>query len=326
MSVEKAREKAIELLHQMRTGHDPKARGVATLAQALEDYLAANMDLRQTSVRDYRRCVHRYLEEWKGLALTQITVAMVQDRHRKIAEEIAKTNDSKKGHATANGVMRALRAIYNFKMEHQQDLSNPVKLRKKWFDVRERTRMVKPDQAKPFYKAILALPNPIAQDYLFLLTFTGLRKMEAAALTWDEIDLVANTITIPAERTKAKRPLVLPISSFVEELLRRREAAGKMKFVFPSSAGSRSGHVEEPRLWFEIIEQITGIKVSPHDLRRTFVTASQHAQIAPRFQSALVNHTLGRDTTGKYINIPVSELREPMEKVTNKLKEWIGIK
>jgi integrase len=154
----------------------------------------------------------------------------------------------------------------------------------------------------------------------------GLRRDEVAGLNWDEVDLVAKTITLPPQRTKAKRPLVLPISSFVEELLLRRKAAGMMKYVFPSSAGSRSGHVEEPRLWFKIIEQETGIKVSPHDLRRTFVTATEHAEIMPRIQSALVNHSLGRDVTSRHVIIPVSELREPMEKVTNKLKEWIGIK
>lgn len=278
-------------------------------------------------MRGYRRAIDRYLKDWKGLALVSITVTMVQDRHRKIAEEIAKTNGgSNKGQATANGVMRALRAIYNFKMAGRPDLSNPVSLRKKWFAVPARQRMVRPNQARPFYQAILALPNPIGRDYLFLLMFTGLRKMEAAALSWDEIDLVAKSITLPAERTKPKRPLVLPISSFVEELLLRRQAIGKMTYVFPSSAGSKSGHVEEPRLWFEIIERETGIKVRPHDLRRTFITATEHAEITPRAQSALVNHSLGRDVTSSYVIMPVRELREPMEKVTDKLKEWIGIK
>lgn len=321
LTVDAAREKAIELLHHMRTGHDPKARGEVTLAEALEQYLA-DTDLRPSSVRGYRRAVDRYLEEWKGLALSQITVAMVQDRHREIAQEVNKG----KGHATANGVMRALRAIYNFKMAGRPDLSNPVSLRKKWFAVPARQRMVRPNQAKSFHDAVCALPNPIARDYLLMLMFTGLRKMEAAALTWDEVDLVAKTITLPPERTKAKRQLVLPISSFVEELLLRRQAIGKMTYVFPSSAGSRSGHVEEPRLWLEMIEQSTGIKVSPHDLRRTFVTAAEHAQITSRMQGALVNHTLGQDTTGKYIIFPVSELREPMEKVCDTLKTWCGVK
>jgi integrase len=326
MSVDKAREKAIVQLQLMRTGVDPKAKGATTLAQALDEYLAANTDLRASSVRGYRSSIDRYLEEWKGLALDQITVTMVQERHREIAREIAATNGGNKGHATTNGVMRCLRAIYNFKAEAQPELINPVKLRKKWFDVRKRERMVKPNQARPFYHAVLALSNPIAQDYLFLVMFTGLRRREATALSWDEVDLTAKTITIPAERTKARRPLVLPISDFVEELLLRRSAAGMMKFVFPSSAGSRSGHVEEPRVWFKMIEQNTGIKVSPHDLRRTFTTATEHAQIMPRIQSALVNHSLGRDVTSRYVIIPVSELIEPMQKVTNKLKEWIGIK
>ena len=141
-----------------------------------------------------------------------------------------------------------------------------------------------------------------------------------------EVDLVAKTITLAKERTKAKRKLVLPTSDFVEALLLRRGAAGKMTHVFPSSAGSVSGHVEDPRLWFDIIERETGIKVRAHDLRRTFLTAAEHAQITPRAQSALANHSLGRDVTGRYVIMEVRELREPMEKVTEKLKEWIGIK
>lgn len=220
VTLDEARARARDLIQDMRRGLDPKAarKTDATLAQALDEYLLVRKDhLAERSVQGYRRSM-QYLSDWQALPLTQITTQMVQSRHAQLG--------SAKGHATANSVMRTLRVVYNHRIEHQPDLINPVKLKKRWFKVAARKRLVTPEQAKQFYEAILSLKNHIGRDYLLLLLFTGLRRGEAAGLEWDDIDLSARVIRLPAQRTKAKREFAQPMSDFVEQLLGKRAALG----------------------------------------------------------------------------------------------------
>jgi len=61
-----------------------------------------------------------------------------------------------------------------------------------------------------------------------------LRRNEAAALRWDEIDLAERVIRLPAKRTKAGRKLDLPMSDLVRDLLIARRALGhEGAFVVP---------------------------------------------------------------------------------------------
>ena len=137
---------------------------------------------------------------------------MVAQRHGKIAAEV-KERGRGKGHATANGAMRALKALWNFSAERKPDLpANPVKRKRLMFKVPRRTRMVKADDLPAFYAAVCRLPNAVARDYILLMLFYGLRKTEAASLRWADVDFKAKVIRIPAASTKAGRALDLPMT------------------------------------------------------------------------------------------------------------------
>ena len=84
------------------------------------------------------------------------------------------------------------------------------------------------------------------------MLFTGLRRTEAATLTWDDIDFTEKMILIPQSRTKADRDLDLPMSDFLFHLLVARRSIGlDGPFVFP--ADSKSGHIEEPRFALDAV-------------------------------------------------------------------------
>lgn len=74
-----------------------------------------------------------------------------------------------------------------------------------------------------------------------------------------------------------------------------------------------------------MIAKETGIRVMVHDLRRTFITVAKSCDIPLVALKALVNHSLGSDVTAGYIKINGDRLREPMQKVTDKFKELIGL-
>ena len=197
-------------------------------------------------------------------------------RYRTLATKAAQREPAK-GNAAANGAMRALRVLYNFAADRAPPSNpmppNPVRLRRLWLPVERRTREVPEADLPRFYRAVCALPNPIASDYILLLLFTGLRRNEAAALKWSEVDLHKKVIRLPAVRAKAGRKLDLPMSDVVHDLLMARRAIGNAQFVFPSN--SKSGHIEEPKFAFAAVAEATGIDVSPHDLRRTYITVAE---------------------------------------------------
>ncbi len=332
-----------------------------TLRAALDAYLNAHSQrLRPRSTESYRLVVERHLGDWLDWPLPEITRDMVEVRHKRIADDIsarshcaavefakhckeraatveaggwtaaaarhraaaerAEQRSPAKGHAAANGAMRALRLLWNFAADKDPTLgANPVRLRKQWFTVPRRERLVRGDELPSFYAAVCSLANPVHRDYLLTLLFTGLRRREAATLTWDDVDFAAGVIRIPAARTKAGRKLDLPVSDFIRDLLVSRRSVGKTKFIFPSN--SRSGHIVEPKFALDLVAKSSGVHVSAHDLRRTFVTIAESCEISPLALKALVNHSLGHDVTAGYVQMSAERLRAPLQRVCNRLKQ-----
>jgi integrase len=68
-----------------------------------------------------------------------------------------------------------------------------------------------------------------------------MRRGEAAALRWDDVDFGLGAIRLPAARTKAGRKLDLPMTDFVRSALAARQLIGRdaSGFVFPANSESR---------------------------------------------------------------------------------------
>jgi integrase len=321
-----AKKRAEPILSLFFSGVDPKAKNSksATLAATLAAYLEARAGLKPRSKASYRETVERHLRGWLTKPLSTITRDMVEARHRQIAEEIVTMTGRHSGQATANAVMRSLRLLWNYAADRDASLGpNPVRLRKQWFDVPRREGLVKANDLPAFYAAVIGLSNTVARDYLLLLLFTGLRRREAASLRWADVDLAGRVIRIPAARTKAGRKLDLPMSDVVRNLMVARRAIGDGRFVF--MANSKSGHIEEPKFALQDVAAACGVKVTVHDLRRTFITVAESCDISPLALKALANHATGNDVTAGYVQMTTERLREPAQKVADKLKELCGI-
>jgi integrase len=106
--------------------------------------------------------------------------------------------------------------------------------------VDRRHSVIKAHELGAWFAAVNNLVNdPVGRnremirDFLLLALFTGLRREEAASLSWENVDLKAKTLTIPDP--KNRQPHVLPLSDFLFELLTRRhqEISNASRFVFP---------------------------------------------------------------------------------------------
>jgi integrase len=197
-------------------------------------------------------------------------------------------------------------------------------LKRHWHHLTPRTGMVKPSELAAFHAAVMALPNPVHRDFLRLLLFCGLRREEAASLTWENVDFVDCVIRLPATATKAKRALDLPMVDVVRDMLVARRSLGKEKYVFPSN--SKSGYIAEPKFPLNQVRLACGVKVTAHDLRRTFITIAESCDTPAFVLKALANHALGNsDMTERYLQMGVERLREPAQKICDRLKTLCGI-
>jgi integrase len=317
----KAREKAGEIIQGLRHGIDPRttAKGELTLAQAADAYMAARPNMAERSKLDYARVFDSYLADWRDMKLSAITREMVERRHLELGEQ--------RGKATANGVMRTLRAIFNWAIDRYPGIgANPVRLSRQWFKVHRRESLVSADELPRFYKAVLALESELARDYVLLLLWTGMRRDEAATLRWQDVDLVARVVRLPATKTKARRKLDLPTSTQVLRLLLARRKLGNTEFVFPSN--SRRGCLRDPKKMFKSVAKASGIAICAHDLRRTYAQAAITAGVHTLALKGLLNHGVsdGGDVTLGYINLSTEDLREPAQRIADQIAAWCKIR
>jgi integrase len=328
LTVQQARKEAIRLLGEVATGKDPiaekKARLIEqiTLKETFEDYLKVRTSLRPSTLKDYRHTLDKAFSDWTEKPLVDITKDMVELRHR---------NLGKTSQARANNAMRVLRAIFNHAMVKYEDaqgqpvlVANPVnrisQLRA-WFPVEPKQSLIKPHQLADWYQATLQLQQESTRDYLHLLLFTGLRRSEAATLTWKNVDLKDQTLTIP--ETKNHETHILPLSDFLYDLMQRRSDERASPYVFPSE--TERGHLIDPRTAVKRVGELSGVAFTLHDLRRTFITIADQLDIPAYALKRLLNHKDPRDMTARYIiNSGVDRLREPMQRITNFIKENIN--
>jgi integrase len=323
MSVDEARERAADMLDDLRRGIDPKRKTEnQTVKQALDAYLTARKDLRPASERVYRQ-IERTLSDWMDKPLRDVTGDMIETKHRELAAATKKEGTRYHGTSTANGAMRTFRILWNYAADRTPDMPpNPIKrLKRGWYPEARRTGMVQPEDLPRFYQAVLALENPVSRDYILVLLFTGMRRGECATLRWTDIDFSERVIRVPATATKAKRKLDLPMSDVVRNVLVARRALGDSGFVFPSAG--ESGHISRSGL--DAVETATGIDVSPHDLRRTYVTIGESSGISFLELKMLINHSVGNDVTSGYVIVTPQRLREAAQTVADKIKMLCGI-
>jgi len=320
LTLEQARKEAQKFLGKVATGIDPirevqeqRAQRI-TLKNAFEDYLATRKSLKPNTLNDYNRSMREMFKDWQSKALKDINRDMVLNRHAEYGQRSPARSD--------NG-MRILRAVFNHSLQRYQDASgkpflvaNPVDVlshQRAWYKVERRQSLIKDHQLKAWYDATMQLNTQTTRDYLHLVLLTGLRRTEAATLTWDQIDFKEKTLTIT--ETKNSRIHRLPFSDAIEALLAQRHKEKSSPFVFPSDA--ERGHLSEPRTAIARVTKLSGVTFTLHDLRRTFITAAERLDIPAYALKRLINHKDPNDVTEGYIIFDVERLRLPMQKITD---------
>jgi len=336
MSIENARKQALEALNVITSGQNPnenertKKLARITLLEVYEDYIRIKA-FSDSTLYSYKRNIKSYLKAYNNRPLIKFTEEDVKREHRRITALSP---------AQADATMRVLRALFNFaKYEYRGPENiflfehNPVHIlshQKLWNKVERRNTRLTIGQLPDWFNALDAIRNEgdlFAQsvcDMVEMALLTGLRKTELLSLTWDRVNLIEGTFFIST--TKNGDPLELPISLHLNRLLTRREKnRDSSSFVF--NAPNRYGQIKEPKKVLIKIREKSGCDINLHDLRRTFTTTAESLNLGTYTIKRMLNHRTRRDdVTAGYTVLTPEELREPAQKIENRLLIQAGIK
>ena len=176
---------------------------------------------------------------------------------------------------------------------------------------RRRDRVLSDDEIRVVWRAFegVAWPfGPIGQ----LLLLTGARRDEIADMRWDELDLTARTLTLPAARTKNKREHIIPLSDAGMAIIAKLPHIGDKPdgFIFTTTYRSAVSGFSRAKLAIDHHVVVTLRKEAGargddprgarpperwtfHDLRRTVATNLQKLGVRLEVTEAVLNHVSG---------------------------------
>ncbi len=164
----------------------------------------------------------------------------------------------------------------------------------------------------PAFMAALRSQPGFAARALEFAILTGARTNEALGATWSEIDLVAGTWVVPAERMKAHREHRVPLSDAAVELL-----AGLLRegdYLFP---GAKAGQPLSNMALLMTLRRMGRGCLTAHGFRSTFRdwAAETTAHPGDVVEMALA-HTIGSQVEAAYRRGDLFEKRRRL------MQEW----
>lgn len=300
---------------------------VPTLREALEKYLENRSDrLSDATVTDYTA-------KWKLLdgdvttrkpgakLFTETTLMTELDGEWWLAK--FKSTVLRHGRASALGLYRTARALYQHFMERDYVPRNPLIFVGASIDTRKKapSHVIIPAAKLPaLWLWMLTEAQPATRDFLIVALLSGLRTSVIGQLRWAQVRPETRTYIVPAEErgNKAKTLIELPVGDelwervFAPRLAARREG---QEWVIASSKKPGRPAVSV-RSALEGLSTVTGIKCSPHILRKTFATLAQLATGNHLLASRMLSHTTkiavegAPAVSGGYIHYEEDDLRQ----------------
>ena len=321
LSPGRARRMARRLLDEVAAGElaNERARAMPVLAEAFEDYMAANPDRAQETDRNYRALVRRYLADWLTRPLDAVARRDVEDRFNRIT--------ANHGWSQANLTLTLLRSVYRRPCVDLEGLHNPVDL---WlaaggrFHRRVRRRISAPAEVLPCWRAGIeaAVAKPAVRDAFWFGLYTGMRVNEVLPLRWARVDIEGRVFRV--EETKTGVALELPITRQLGAVLDRRwQDSGTHPdgWVFPSDR-SGSGYIGDLAYYYGRIGAAGGAKFWYHGLRNCFITVAERELMLPSsLTKRLVNHAPPGDITEGYAaDWTIGQLRAPAQRIADRIE------
>lgn len=267
LSVENARNKAMEIKSAIAKGEDPyevhqRRKSEPTFTEFFEEYMQRHSiphkkpASRQNDLSNFN-C---YLRDSLGnRKLSSISRTDIERLHRSIGEDAP---------YAANRVLGLVKAMYTKAREWKQMEGENPAANIVLFKEKSRERFLQGDEFPRLFAALDEEPNADIRDYVLLSLYTGARQGNILSMCWNALDFDRGIWRI--EETKNGQPQNVPLVPPALDVLqhRKKKAERGAIFVFPSTG--KTGHMVEPKSgWKRILKRAEIKDLRLHDLRRT---------------------------------------------------------
>jgi integrase len=288
ISLAAVREKAREWLVAIKQGIDPakscsstNLEPNTTFGHVAESFIQRHLPAQRKGARVAREIRTELIPYWSTLPIAAITRQHVVELIDAIVD---RGTTGRHGHT----IFSHTRLIFNWAINRgiygletsPCDRLRPIQL---IGPKRTRERVLNDDELR----ALWAATEPYPYGALVrLLLLTGARLNELARATWNEVDFVRRTLTVPAERFKANSQHIIPLSDDAVALLQGLPRRGE--FIFASSGIRPVGDFFAAKRRLD-----SAMNIAPwcfHDLRRTFRTRLAELRVLDTVAELAIGH------------------------------------
>ena len=267
-----ARARAHQMKRMVADGGDPKreSRRFKDIPE-LEDFVAEKYlpyakSRKRSWGTDEVMLRQHLMPQFGALRMNRVTRPDVVAFHQEMKD---------KGYAagTCNRMLILLRYIYNcaIRWEVLAPGSNPCDGVKPFDDNGARERYLTQEEVTRLFDELDRNRNVQVGQVIRLLLYTGARKREVLDARWDEIDMDRQLLTVPAERSKSKKPRYIPLSDAAVELLASLPRRDDIPYVF-FNPKTKKPPVSIFYAWDSIRNKVGLADVRLHDLRHSYAS------------------------------------------------------
>jgi integrase len=295
VALEKARERANELTSTARTGRDliaeeeEKRAAVAariTIEQLIELYVRRRVTGRLRTAKEIERRLKR--------ALTPIMQRHAEDIRRKNLRELFDQCADNGIEREAERRRQTVGAMFRWALSQDIVEIDPTAGLKAYDPGTPRDRVLSIEEIKSLWEWLDSddLPRDPA-DILKLELLTGARCGEISGLCWEEVNRDEWIWTLPAARSKNKRPRVTPLVGVARQIVEERLAVVSSGPLFTAGTGATLTAAHVGHCLLARGDKLPINKFTTHDLRRTVATQLAEMAIPLELVAAVIGHEAG---------------------------------
>lgn len=267
-----------KMVEDLNKGLNP-VNAKITLKEAGELYLRlhASLNCKPSTYKTYCGYLQNLLVPFFGeLNINEINPILIK-------EFIKQMQDKGRQNSTINKYVKFISAIYNFMIDSDAATRNPVVRIKPLKEIKnDKIRALSTQEVQ----ALLSKTKAIYPDFypmLFTALFTGMRRGELLALTWDSINWVKGKITVDKNYVngklgtpKSSKTRYVDMSDELARVLKQWRLAcpcSELNLVFPNSEGKyQSADNMIKRRFIPSLNRAGIDLIRFHDLRHTYAS------------------------------------------------------
>lgn len=299
VTLAEARERMTALARAAQAGRDLLAEETTakvetskriTVEQLIEDYTKRGIaKLRTRHVVEVR--LRRALRPLLAMAADDVSKRDIRDLLDAVSDRGC--------NAEADSQKQVIFAFFRYGVRRDHLQSNPAAGLDKYHTLVPRERVLAAGEIHLFWNWLGdgAELHPDYSDVLRLELCTGARVGEISGMTVDEIDASRWIWTLPAARSKNKKPRMTPLVGIARDIIEKRLTSTQTGTVFTNTIGDPLSSVNIATTLISRRRSAPIKHFTTHDLRRTVATELVDLGISLDLVAAILGHEGGDKTT-----------------------------